>query len=69
VRSLFAAALDVEREIDGVLAAAGRGGTFTAPELLVLQARAFRYSQTVEILSRAADRLLGALRQTLGTQL
>jgi hypothetical protein len=69
VRALFTAALDVEREIDAVLAVAGRGGTFTAQELLALQAQAFRYSQTVEILSRATDRLLGALRQTLGTQL
>jgi hypothetical protein len=48
--------------------AARAGKTFSPAELLALQTTAFRYSQTVEILSRAADRLVGAVKQTLGTQ-
>jgi len=39
----------------------------TAAELLAMQTTAFRYSQTVEVLSRATDRLVGAIKQTLGT--
>jgi hypothetical protein len=33
-----------------------------------MQATVFRYSQTVEVLSRATDRLVGAVKQAFGTQ-
>jgi hypothetical protein len=56
-----------ERRLDAILDAAARGKTFTATELLAMQATVFRYSQTVEVVSRATDRLLGAVKQTLGT--
>jgi hypothetical protein len=36
--------------------------------LIALQATVFRYSQTVEVISSAADRVVGAIKQTLGTQ-
>jgi hypothetical protein len=68
VRDLVTGALDAEREIDAVLAAARAGQTFSAAELLALQAKVFRYTQAVEVMSRAADRLIGAMKQTLGTQ-
>jgi hypothetical protein len=57
-----------EARVDALLDAAARGKTFTAAELIAMQATVFRYSQAVEVLSRGADRLVGALKQTLGTQ-
>ena len=57
-----------EAQLDAILDAAARGKTFTSTELLAMQATVFRYSQTVEVLSRATDRLVGAVKQTLGTQ-
>jgi hypothetical protein len=57
-----------DARLDKILDAAARGKTFTAAELLAMQASVFRYSQTVEVISRATDRLVGALKQTLGTQ-
>jgi hypothetical protein len=57
-----------EAKLDAILDAAARGKTFTPAELLAMQATVFRYSQTVEVLSRATDRLVGAVKQTLGTQ-
>jgi hypothetical protein len=68
VRALVQGAFDAERRLDVALAAAARGKSFSPGELLALQTAAFRYSQTVEIVSRAADRLVGAIKQTLGTQ-
>jgi hypothetical protein len=61
-------ALRAEKTVDALIEAASRGKTFTASELIALQAVVFRYSQTVEVLSRAADRLIGSIKQTLGTQ-
>ena len=57
-----------ERQVDTLLAAAARGKTFSPAELLALQATVFRYSQAVEIVSRATDKLVGAVKQTMGTQ-
>jgi hypothetical protein len=57
-----------EARVDALLDAAARGKTFTAGELLAMQATVFRYSQTIEVLTRATDRLVGAVKQTLGTQ-
>jgi hypothetical protein len=57
-----------EARIDALLEAAAKGKTFSAGELLAMQASVFKYSQTVEVLSRATDKLVGAVKQTLGTQ-
>lgn len=57
-----------EARVDALLDAAARGKTFTPAELIAMQATVFRYSQGVEVLSRGADRLVGAVKQTLGTQ-
>jgi hypothetical protein len=57
-----------EARLDALLEAAARGKTFKPAELLAMQVTVFRYSQTVEVLSRATDRLVGAVKQTLGTQ-
>jgi hypothetical protein len=64
---LLEGAVAGEKRLDAILDAAARGKTFTAAELLAMQATVFRYSQTVEVLSRATDRLVGAVKQTLGT--
>ena len=69
VGTLVERTMGVERHIDAMVAAAARGRTFSASELLGLQATVFRYSQTIDVLSHTAERLLGALKQTLGTQL
>lgn len=68
LRSIFERALQAETKVDALIAAAARGRTFGAGELIALQATVFRYSQTVEVISRAADRLVGSIKQTLGTQ-
>jgi hypothetical protein len=67
-RALLVGALDAERELDAVVAAARAGRTFSAAELLELQTKVFRYTQTVEVMSRATDRVVGALKQALATQ-
>ena len=68
LRSMVERALQSENKVDALIAAAARGRTFSAGELIALQATVFRYSQTVEVISRAADRLVGSIKQTLGTQ-
>jgi hypothetical protein len=65
---LLARAADSERAIDGFFRAAARGRTFTPGQLLAVQATVARYAQTVEVVSRGADRLMGAIKQTIGTQ-
>jgi len=54
--------------VDTLLAAAATGKTFSPAELLALQATVFRYSQAVEVVSRATDKLIGAVKQTMSTQ-
>jgi hypothetical protein len=68
VRRVLQRASAAEARVDVLLEAAARGKTFTPGELLALQAAVFRWSQTVEVVSRAADRLVGAVKQTIGTQ-
>jgi len=68
LRTLLARTFRTEDQLDRVIAAGTAGKTFSAGQLLALQATAFRYSQTVEVLSRTADRLVGGIKQTLGTQ-
>lgn len=65
--ALVQSAAGAERATDAALAAAARGKTFSPAELLALQTTVFRYSQTVEIVSRATDRLVGAVKQALST--
>jgi len=68
VSRLLERTLEGERRLDTLLAAAARGKTFSPSELLALQASVFRYSQAVEVVSRATDKLVGAVKQALGTQ-
>lgn len=54
--------------LDGVLAAARSGRTFTAQELLGLQAEAYRTAQTVDLGAKVVEQGAQAVRQTLATQ-
>jgi hypothetical protein len=66
-RAMLERVVSTENRLDTLLQAAARGKTFSPGELLALQASVFRYSQTVEVASRVADRLVGAIKQTVGT--
>ena len=68
VRTMLERAVGAEKQVDALLEAAARGKTFTPAQLLAMQATVARYSQTVEVVSRVADRLVGAVKQTMGTQ-
>ncbi len=65
----LAGVTDGGRAVDALLAAAARGRTFTPAQLLALQAAVSRGAQAIEVVSRAADRLVGTMKQALGTQL
>lgn len=65
LRRVLHATVRGEATIDSILAAARRGATFTPSELLGMQVAVFRYSQVVEVMSRATDRVVGGLKQTL----
>ncbi|HSD19216.1 MAG TPA: hypothetical protein VLC54_04225 [Anaeromyxobacter sp.] len=57
-----------QRRLDGVLAAARRGETFTAQELLGLQAEAYRVVQTVDLASKLVEQGAQSVKQALNTQ-
>lgn len=67
VRAMLERLDGAESRVDALLNAAAKGKTFSPAELIALQADVFRYSQTVEVVSRVADRLVAAIKQTLGT--
>jgi hypothetical protein len=52
-----------------VLEAARNGRTFTAQELLGLQAQAYRYAQTVDLASKLVENGAQSLKQALNTQI
>ena len=54
--------------LDAVLAAARRGQTFTASELLALQADAYRYSQSLEVASKVVEQGAQSVKQAVNTQ-
>lgn len=68
----LAALARVERaqaRLDAVLAAAGSGRTFTAAELIGLQAEAYRCSQTVDLASKLVEQGAQSVKQALNTQI
>src|SRR5450631_33053 len=68
LRAMLERTVGTEKQVDALLEAAARGKTFTPAQLLAMQATVARYSQTVEVVSRVADRLVSAVKQTMGTQ-
>jgi hypothetical protein len=62
-------AIERARErLDAALAEARRGRTFTAQELLALQADAYRYAQTFEVASRLVEHGVQAVKQAVNAQ-
>jgi hypothetical protein len=57
-----------QRRLDGVLAAARQGKTFTAQELLGLQAEAYRVVQTVDLASKLVEQGAQSVKHALNTQ-
>ena len=63
------ASLERARErLDAVLDAARGGRTFTAGELLGLQAQAYRYAQTVELAAKVVESGAQSVKQATSTQ-
>jgi hypothetical protein len=63
------AAVDKARlRLDAVLSAARSGRTFSAQELLGLQAETYRTVQTVDLAAKLVEQGAQAVRQTLGMQ-
>jgi hypothetical protein len=69
VAAVLARLTDAQRTIDRLIDAAIRGRTFTPAQLLALQATVSRDAQAVEVVSRATDRVVGAVKQALGAQI
>lgn len=57
-----------ESKIDAMIDAARRGKNFSPSELLGLQMEVFRYQQTVDVIGKTAEKVVGGIKQTLGTQ-
>jgi hypothetical protein len=66
-RAALAAVEHARERLDAVLAAARRGRTFSAQELLMLQADAYRYSQTLELASKAVEHAAQTVKQAVNT--
>jgi hypothetical protein len=67
-RALLTRLLEHEREVDKGLHRAMHGKSMRPEELLALQANVMRYSQELEIASKLVEKLTGAVKQTLSTQ-
>ncbi len=57
-----------QARLDGLLAMARSGRTFTAQELMSLQGEAYRYSQTVELSAKLVEQGAQAVKQALHAQ-
>lgn len=65
----LAAVERAQARLDAVLAAARSGRTFTAQELLGLQAEAYRTAQTVDLASKLVEQCAQSVKQAVNTQL
>jgi hypothetical protein len=67
--SALASVERAQARLDAVLAAARAGRTFTAAELIGLQAEAYRCAQTVDLASKLAEQGAQSVKQALNAQL
>jgi hypothetical protein len=67
--SALASVERAQARLDAVLAAARAGRTFTAAELIGLQAEAYRCAQTVDLASKLAEQGAQSVKQALNSQL
>ena len=58
-----------QRKLERAMSRAMRGADFSPQQLLALQMQAHKYSIEVETVSRVVDRLAGAVKQTMQTQI
>ncbi|BDG04366.1 hypothetical protein [Anaeromyxobacter oryzae] len=65
----LAAVERAQARLDAVLAAARSGRTFTAQELLGLQAEAYRTAQTVDLAAKLVEQGAQSVKQAVNTQL
>jgi hypothetical protein len=68
VRRALVNLVEGERKMDHVIRAALSGRDFSTQELIAIQATVLRHTQEVEAVSRLLDRLTGAVKTTLQTQ-
>ena len=68
LRRVLVSLAEGERKLDGVIRSALAGRDYSPQELIALQATVLRHSQEVEVVSRVLDRLTGAVKTTLQTQ-
>ena len=59
---------EVRARLDRALSEARAGRTFTAQELLALQADAYRYQHTVDVAAKVAEAGAQTVRQAVNTQ-
>lgn len=57
-----------QARLEGLLAAARSGRTFSAQELMALQGEAYRYSQAVELSAKLVEQGAQAVKQALHAQ-
>jgi hypothetical protein len=69
VPAALAAVERAQARLDAVLAAARSGKSFTAQELLGLQAEAYRTAQTVDLAAKLVEQGAQGVKQALNTQL
>jgi hypothetical protein len=67
--SALASVERAQARLDAVLAAARSGRTFTAAELIGLQAEAYRCAQTVDLAAKLVEQGAQSVKQALNTQL
>lgn len=60
---------EAQRRLDGVLSAARAGRTFTAGELLALQADAYRLAQTLDVAGKVVEQGVQSVKQAIATPL
>jgi hypothetical protein len=58
-----------QARLDQVLAAARRGQAFTAGQLLVLQAEAYRFTQALDLAGKLVEQGVQAVKQAVNTPL
>jgi hypothetical protein len=58
-----------QSRLDAVLAAARSGRTFTAGELLALQAEAYRFTQTLDVAGKLVEQGVQGVKQAIQTPL
>lgn len=68
IQKILNQAVVTENQMDMRLKEIASGKVFSPSELLALQAEVFRYSQSVEVVSRVTDKVVGGLKQILSTQ-